>query len=361
MSVAPTPAVGHPELVERPRDRDRLVRLHAGENPFGASAGVYDAIASEMARVHHYPDPSSRELVEAIAELHGVSTEQISVGNGVDEMILFLILALRDEHRPAVITEATFQSYQESLIVARQRFVCCPLDGYRLPVAEIAAQLRSGSPLAFVCNPHNPTGSTLARGELAELQRAATDGDGVLIVDEAYAEYAGRRFASALPLTPAGADVCVLRTLSKAYGLAGLRVGYAVGSPSLIARVQAQHRPLPYRVNRLAQVAAVAALADQDFVRRSSRQVAQTRDWLREELGALGLHGPPSAANFVLVRAGSRAAELCRDLDRRGFRVRDTSTLGLPGHIRISIGARGDMITLLDTIAEMLTHDPPGT
>ncbi|MFC5289078.1 pyridoxal phosphate-dependent aminotransferase [Actinokineospora guangxiensis] len=324
----------------------RAVRLHTNENPHGPSPTVAAAIAAEAARVHRYPDGDAHELVEAIAVHHGVDTDQISVGNGVDEVILLLTMALRAPGVTAVVTDGTFRSYHESLAALSDDADLLPLDGYQVPVAAIADRLRRGSCYAFVCNPHNPAGTTLSRSDVADLVAAAEEGGSTVVLDEAYAEYAGPGFATALPHVQRGGPVCVLRTFAKAYGLAGLRVGYLVGQPELVARVNALHRPLPYHVNRMAQAAAIAALADQDHLWRTTEETTATRDWFAAELAAAGMPAVASSANFVLVPVPDPAAARAA-LQLRGFLVRDTTGMGLPHHLRVAIGTREEMTALL--------------
>jgi histidinol-phosphate aminotransferase len=142
----------------------------------------------------------------------------------------------------------------------------------------------------------------------------------------------------------------VLRTFSKAYGLAGLRVGYLVGDPDVVARVGRLHAAVPYHVNRMAQRAAVAALADQRFVRDSVSRTVATREWFRRALRGLGLRALPSAGNFVLVALGPVASAVAAELRDRGFAVRDTADMGLAGHLRVSIGTPDQMRSLLDEL-----------
>jgi histidinol-phosphate aminotransferase len=325
------------------------VRLHTNENPHGPSPTVAAAVAAEVARLHRYPDGEAHELVEAIAVHHGVDTDQISVGNGVDEVILLLTMALRAPGATAVVTDGTFRSYHESLAALGDDADLLALEGYRVPVAAIAERLRRGSRYAFVCNPHNPTGTALSRSDVAELVAAAEEGGSTVVLDEAYAEYAGPGFATALPHVQRGGPVCVLRTFAKAYGLAGLRVGYLVGPRELVAAVNALHRPLPYHVNRMAQAAAVAALADQDHLWRTTEETIATRDWFTAELAAAGLPAVASSANFVLLPVADPAATRAA-LELRGFLVRDTTGMGLPHHLRIAIGTRAEMAGLLTAL-----------
>ncbi|GIH10957.1 hypothetical protein Rhe02_90240 [Rhizocola hellebori] len=278
----------------------------------------------------------------------------MSIGNGVDEVILFLVLALADDSRPAAVTDATFTSYRESMLAARQPFTTIGLRDYHVPVDEIAAKLRAGAPFAFVCNPHNPTGGVLKEAELAELHRAACDGGGTLIVDEAYGEYADEDFASSIALAATAGNICVLKTFSKAYGLAGLRVGYSIGDPGVTAKVNRLHGAIPYHVNRLAQRAAVAALVDQRFMRQAVSRTVATREQFRLGLSRLGLRCLPSQGNFVLVHLGGQSSIIALMLRERGFAVRDTTDMGLPHHIRVSIGTPGQMDALLDGLTSLL-------
>ncbi|MFE3661170.1 pyridoxal phosphate-dependent aminotransferase [Streptomyces sp. NPDC059165] len=333
---------------------DAMLRLHAGENPYGASPGVLSVLAAELGSVHHYPDRPDADLLAALVQHHDVAPERIALGNGIDEVILLLALALADEGQPTVITGGTFLSYAESLRAARRPFVACPLDGYRQPVDEVAGHLRRGAPLAFVCNPHNPTGGLLDLTELSVLQDAAAEGGGVLVVDEAYAEYAGQGFTSAMSLAAEGSGVAVLRTFSKAYGLAGLRIGYLIADPTVTAAVERARGALPYSVNRLAQHAAVAALADQRYMREAVAAVAETRERFRAELLAMGLDSPPSHGNFVLVRLGPRAPRTAAHLRALGCLVRDTADMGLPGHLRISIGTPAQMRRALAALGKAM-------
>ncbi|WP_161952672.1 histidinol-phosphate transaminase [Actinoplanes sp. TFC3] len=332
-----------------------MLRLHAGENPYGASPRALAVLAAQVTRVHRYPDRPDADLLAALAHHHRVAPERIALGNGIDEVILLLALALADEGQPTVVTAGTFLSYTESLRAARRPFVPCPLEGYRQPVDEVAKHLRDGAPLAFVCNPHNPTGGVLDAPELTVLQDAAAEGGGLLVVDEAYAEYAGPDFTSAASRAAEGSGVAVLRTFSKAYGLAGLRIGYLIADPAVTAAVECARGALPYSVNRLAQHAALAALADQRHMRETAAAVVETREQFRSELHAIGLESPPSRGNFVLVRLGPRAPRTTARLAALGCLVRDTADMGLPGHLRISIGTPAQMRRALAALARAVT------
>ena len=332
-----------------------VLRLHASENVYGTSSAVLGAVAEELSRMHRYPDSAGTELVHAIAGFHGVGPERVSIGNGVDEVILLLVLALADATRPALTTDATFPSYRESMRATGQPFTTCALRDYRVPVDDLAARLRAGAPFAFVCTPHNPTGGVLDEAAITTLHQAALTGGGVLIVDEAYGEYAAPGFASSLPAAATGRNICVMKTFSKAYGLAGLRVGYVVGDPAVIAKVNRLHPAVPYHVNRLAQRAAVAALADQRFMREAVARTVETREHFRDRLRALGLRCLPSQGNFVLVHLGPDHERSAMLLRANGFAVRDTADMGLPDHIRVSIGTPDQMQAFLDELADLPT------
>lgn len=345
-------------MTARLQDLDKridVLRLHASENVYGASSAVLGAVAEELSNMHRYPDSAGVELVHAIAGFHGVAPERVSIGNGVDEVILLLVLALADGTRPALTTDATFTSYRESMRATGQPYTTCALRDYHIPVDDLAARLRDGAPFAFVCTPHNPTGGVLDEAAITTLHEAAIAGGGVLIVDEAYGEFAGAGFASSLPAAATGRNICVMKTFSKAYGLAGLRVGYVVGDPAVIAKVNRLHSAVPYHVNRLAQRAAVAALSDQRFMRESVARTVETREHFRDSVRALGLRCLPSHGNFVLVHLGQGHEHLAMSLHANGFAVRDTVDMGLPQHIRVSIGTPEQMQAFLDGLADLLT------
>jgi histidinol-phosphate aminotransferase len=319
--------------------------LHRSENPWGASPKAVEAARAELLRVHRYPDPRHTALIDALAAHHGVTTDRVAVGNGVDELIMLLVLALRDTGR-AVVNEATYQGYPKCLDAVGQWVTHVPLDRYRVCSASLREEMHNEPALVFVCNPHNPTGSVLDADAVKSLCETAYATGSYLVFDEAYAEFADDSFTSALPWAREGGPVSVLRTFSKAYGLASLRVGALIGGPDVVSRIETVQDAMPYHVNRLAQAAACAALADQAFLEQTRVYTQTARTMLCCALDRLGIRYLPSQTNFVTVHLGGSAPEVTRQLLADHIHVRDAADMGMPGWIRISLGTPSDVLTL---------------
>jgi histidinol-phosphate aminotransferase len=299
-----------------------------------------------MAAVSLYPDPDCEQLVSALARHWSTTPEKIAVSNGSDEMILLCALALGDTARRGVVSAGTFRGHRFALEVARRGCHEVPLVDGQID-AESFARAIPDAGIAFLCTPHNPSGTALSTSEF-ELIVAAAVATGVpLVVDEAYIEFATPGTPSAIDLVESDLTVIALRTFSKAYGLAGLRVGYAVGGRREIAAIRSTQRVLPFRVNRLGQAAALAALADDTCIDRVRMETAEKRRWFTQGLRGRGFRVRDSEANFVTV-AVDDPAEAARKLrDDHAIAVRDTQDMGYPGHVRISLGRKEELERVL--------------
>lgn len=295
-----------------------------------------------MAAVSLYPDPDCEQLVSALARRWSTTPEKIAVSNGSDELILLCALALGDTARQGVVSAGTFRGHRIALEVARRGCHEVSLVDGQID-AESFAHAIPDAGIAFLCTPHNPSGTALSTPEF-ELIVAAAMATGVpLVVDEAYMEFATAGTPSAVDLVESDLAVIALRTFSKAYGLAGLRVGYAVGGRREIAAIRSAQRVLPFRVNRLGQAAALAALADDTCIDRVRTETAEKRRWFTQGLRARGFRVHDSEANFVTVAVDDPAA-VARELrDDHAIAVRDTQDMGYPGHVRISLGRKSEL------------------
>ncbi|WP_416981269.1 pyridoxal phosphate-dependent aminotransferase [Streptomyces sp. T028] len=321
------------------------VRLHLSESPYGPSPHALRAAHEAVDATGTYPDPARTAPAQAVAELLGVRPDQVAVANGSDELVLLTALCLGDLQRPGVTTAGTFPGYRICLENVRR--------GCReVPVGDLAALADAfdGAGVVYVCNPHNPTGDALDRAGFDLLvERAAATGT-PLVVDEAYLDFAPPGTPQVLDHLGTGAPVLALRTFSKAHGLAGLRIGYAVGSAGLVGRLREVQGSMPFSVNRAAQAAAVAALADRGHVERVRRDNAVARERFRADLAARGRRALPSVTNFLAVPVPD-SARTERLLERdHGILVRDAGRFGLEGHLRISVGGAADLARLLDAL-----------
>ncbi|MGA8116145.1 MAG: aminotransferase class I/II-fold pyridoxal phosphate-dependent enzyme, partial [Actinocatenispora sp.] len=246
---------------------DELVRLHLSESAYGASPAATAAAGSALERISVYPDPGRVRVAEALAAHYRLPAEQIVVSNGSDELVLFSTLALGGPELPGLVTEGTFPGYLSCLETVRRPVRAVPLRGATVDVDAVIEQLPQCG-VGYLCNPHNPSGGSFTRAEMDRLVAAAARTGVPLVFDEAYMEFAEPDTPQARDYLDGTAPVIALRTFSKAYGLAALRIGYAIGAAGPIRQIRAVQGVLPFSANRSAQAAAAAAVADQEFVRR---------------------------------------------------------------------------------------------
>ncbi len=325
------------------------IKLNTNELPFPPPPEVHAAIAAEIARLPRYPDPRSTALREALAAFHGLAPAQVIVGNGSDDLLNLLARAFGGAGRVTVETFPSYSLYPVITAMAGGAICSVPLgEGFSLPLEALAA---AHADLLFLTCPNAPTGVRFPLDQLRELARRCT---GLLVIDEAYAEFARE---SAIGLLAGSPNVVVTRTFSKAFGLAGLRVGYAMADPEVVAILDRIRDS--YNVNRLSQAGALAALGAWPYYAERIREIVATRDRLRAALLSLGWQVPPSEANFLFaepVRAGGSpgadvAAELYRHLEARRILVRHFAKHPLTApFLRISIGSRSEMDTLLTEV-----------
>jgi histidinol-phosphate aminotransferase len=315
-----------------------LVRLSANENPLGPSPRVVEAIRREAARVHLYPDGGASALRAALARGMGISPDQIVVGNGADELIGMVALAAFEPGDEVVVPTPSFEPYATSVVLAGARVRESPMAGYETDLDDVLRRVTDRTKAVILCSPHNPATTIIRRGPLLKLLEALGDDPPLVVLDEAYRDFADDpEYPDGVALLSRFPRVLVLRTFSKIAALAGLRVGYAVGAPSSIDRLNRTRAP--FNVNRLGQVAALAALDDVEHWDRTRRLVLEERAFLTRELARRGFTVPPSQANFALVKVAGASAVRERLL-RAGLVVRDGGALGYPDHLRIAIGTR---------------------
>ncbi len=322
------------EELERELGIAGAAKLASNENPLGPSPRAVAAIRACAERVHRYPDGASFALRARLAERLGVPGERLVFGTGSDEILELLAKAFLGPGDEAVHAWPSFAMYPIVVRGMGATPVAVPLSaGFVHDLDALAAAVTPRTQLVFVCNPNNPTATSVGADAFDRFAERLPSG-AVLVVDEAYREYARRPdFPDALAWTARRPGTIVLRTFSKIYGLAGLRIGYGVADPELASYLErARH---PFNVNLVAEAAALAALDDDAHVAASQRVNAEGLETLNRELTGLGLEVVPSDANFVLVRVGAGVYER---LLHEGVIVRPMAGFGLPEHVRITVG-----------------------
>ncbi|MFQ6672353.1 MAG: histidinol-phosphate transaminase [Candidatus Tectimicrobiota bacterium] len=335
------------EEVERELGIAEAVKLASNENPLGPSPKAWEAARRALGEVHRYPDGGAYYLRHALAERLGVGPDEVVVGNGSNDVLVLLTQALMTPDDEAVVGDPAFVVYRLAVQAMGARVVAVPLADFTHDLPAMAQAVTERTRLLFVANPNNPTG-TMVTAEAVEALLAEVPDHVVVVMDEAYVEYIDREdFPDCLAAVRAGRPVVVYRTFSKIYGLAGLRVGYAVAPKSLVAAIN-QIRA-PFNVNRVGQAAALAALDDDAHVRTSQEVNRVGLAHLTAGLAALGVAYVPSVANFLLVEVGDGRAAY-EALLRQGVVVRPMGGYGLAPYVRVTVGTAEENTRFLEAL-----------
>lgn len=328
---------------------DAVVRLHLSETATPSELARL-AATEDAAKLGRYPDPTYADLIAELATFWQVDRDEIVVGNGSDELLLLSALAY-GAGAPGVVTGGTFKGHRYAVEATGQPVIEVPLTASgRIDAIGFAAAL-DGAGIGFLCTPHNPGGAALEQDELDVIVDAARRTGATLVIDEAYMEYASPGTPSSA--VPPSEGIVVLRTFSKAYGLAGLRIGYAIGRASDLAVIVDLQRVIPFRVNRPGAAAAVAALRDQGHLAHTCATNTRRRTWFTSALRARGIEVRPSEANFVAIAVSDPAAVCAHLLDVHGIAVRDASEMGFEGHVRVALGDERALRRIVDVIGEV--------
>jgi len=310
----------------------RTFKLSANESPYDPLPSVQAVLANAAAHVNLYPDNTAARLTDAVAARFAVPPEHVAVGCGSVGIAQQLLEAVGEPGAEVLYAWRSFEAYPYLTQLANAEAVTVPLADHAHDLAAMAAAITGRTRLIFVCNPNNPTGTVVRRAELAEFLRHVP-ADCLVVLDEAYVQYVrDPDVPDGIELYRDRPNVAVLRTFSKAYGLAGLRVGFLIGHEPVAAAVR--KTMLPFTVNSLAQAAAVASLAAEAELMERVETVVKERDRVRSELLGQGWAVPPTEANFVWLPLGERAAEFAAACDEAGVSVRPYA----PDGVRITIG-----------------------
>jgi histidinol-phosphate aminotransferase len=331
---------------------DEIVKLASNENAWGPSPKAAAAIAAAIPELHRYPDGGGYYLRKAIGERFGLSIESVILGNGSTEIIEMLAKAYLADGDEAVFSQQSFVMYPIAVASVNAKGISVPATNDRKH--DIDAILRAITPrtrLLFIANPSNPTGTYLTRGEMDHLLAKAPE-QVLVVVDQAYHEYVGAPdYPDALDDLRTGRNVIILRTFSKIYGLAGIRIGYGFAHPEVIAILNRVRSP--FNTSHLAQIAGLAALDDKEWAERCSRENAKELAFLEGEMARRGIRFTKSVANFILVEFGPEAQKMIGEFEKSGVIIRPVGGPGLAGCGRVSVGTRREnerFVAALDRI-----------
>jgi histidinol-phosphate aminotransferase len=341
------------EEVERELDIHDAVKLASNENPLGPSPLGVEAAKEALAGSNRYPDGNGFYLREALAQRHEIPAEKIILGNGSTEIIDLIARLLLSSADAGVTSHGSFPLYYIAIRAAGARLVQVPLRDYRFDLETMARDLPPDAKLIYLANPNNPTGTMFTADDL-DAFLARIPAHAFVVLDEAYWDYVERAdYSRSLDLVRRGANLMVLRTFSKVYGLAGLRIGYGLGPAALLMEMNKIRGP--FNTSGVAQAAALAALGDSAHVRRSVESNRAGLIQLRSGLRDLGVKPIPSVANFLLAEFGYDTGPLTEELTKRGVIVRPMGWMGFPNAIRISVGTHEENEKCLRALADLLS------
>jgi histidinol-phosphate aminotransferase len=328
------------------------IKLASNENPLGPSPRALAAVQAELANLHRYPDSHAYYLKEELSRRLDIQPQQLILGNGSDEILDLLVRALVAPGDEVVSTAHTFLMYGLLTQAVGGVFRAVPLKDLALDLPAVAQAVTAKTKLILLNNPNNPTGSVFHRADW-EAFLAALPATVTVVLDEAYIEFADD------PDVPRGLEYLAedrllvgLRTFSKAYGLAGLRVGYGYGPSALLDFLNRLR--LPFNVNRLAQAGARAALLDDEFLERTRELVRRGRDYLCRELSRMGLAFAPTQANFILIFVGRPALAVYQAMLKEGVIVRAMDAYDFPECIRVNVGLPAENARFLEALGKVL-------
>ncbi len=345
--------------VQRELGVSRAIKLASNENAMGPAPLARAAMRGHIKDANIYPESSAPDLRTKIAQKYSVAPVNVILGNGSDEIMQLLAHVFLGVETEAIIPENSFSMYRIVTKCFGAKAVFVPLKNYHLDLEATLSAVNDRTRLIFLASPNSPTGTIITNRRLERFLAAIADKNVIVVYDEAYAEYVDAKdAASGLKYFRNHPSVIVLRTFSKMYGLAGLRVGYGLAQPwliDLLNRVRA-----PFNVNLLAQVAALAALDDTDHVKRSLEMNKDGMDYISGQLRSMGYEVIDSQANFLTFRPTVDAGFIYDELLKRGIIVRRLSSFGMPDHIRVTVGTPRQNKTFITRLKQVIKQKTNG-
>ncbi len=325
------------EEIKRQLGLKEVIKLASNENPLGPSPKAVAAIKKNLSGINRYPDSSGFYLKRKLARVLNLQPVNIILGNGSDELIDIIIKTFVEEDEHIITSDGTFLEYKIISQVKGRIVITLPLRYFKYDLESIKRKIDRNTKLIFISNPNNPTGTYVTRFELEDFMRDLPPGV-LLVLDEAYDTFIDvDDFPNGLSYIK-DKNVIVLKTFSKAYGLAGLRVGYAVTRPEFASYMEIARQP--FNVNLLAQTAAIAALDDKKFLSKSRKVILEGKGYLYDALNTMGVPYVPSVTNFILIDVGRDGVGVFKEMLKYGVIIRDMKQYGFKNFIRVTVGTK---------------------
>lgn len=354
-SIVPYPPGKPIEELEREYGVKNSIKLASNENAWGSSPKAIEAIRKALGNLHRYPDGSNYYLVQAIAEKVGFSPDEVVVGNGSDEIIEFLVKAYVENGDEVITSHPSFLMYQKVVQVRGGVNKILPLKGMHHDLEAILASITDRTRLIFLDNPNNPTATAITPVDLYTFLSKVPE-TVIVVLDEAYVDFMDSEVQvdvySLIHNSKGRCGVVALRTFSKAYGLAGIRVGFGLMSAEIAGYLHRVRQP--FNVNQLAQVAAIAALQDTEFYQKTLQGTREGKAWLQKEVEKLGCISYSSQTNFFLIDVKGDATVLYEAMLHKGVIIRSMKAYGYTNVIRITVGTTEENSRFVSTLATCL-------
>lgn len=339
------------EELERELGITGSIKLASNENPIGPSPKAVKAILDNVNKLNRYPDGSSYYLKEKISAVFGLPMERIITGNGSNELIELAIRSFLSPGDEVIQAIPTFLVYEKVVNGAGGDLVSVDLNAFKISLDDIKEAVTPKTKIIFVNNPNNPTGTGLSKNEMMDFIKSIPE-DIVIVLDEAYIEFASGKVAKGIDLLEERERLIVLRTFSKLYGLAGLRIGYGFSSAEIVDYINRVRQP--FNANLLAQAAAVAALDDDDFVAKTLNLVKDGLEYLYKNLDEMQLEYLPTETNFFLIKVPSGGKNIYQLMLKEGVIIRSMESYGLGDYIRINVGLPEENERFIKTLKKVL-------
>lgn len=329
-----------------------VIKLASNENPLGCSEKVKKVMMEAAEEINLYPDASNFELKKALSEHLGVDTKRIFCGTGSDLLIRVICNLFLDPGDEIIMGGVSFQRYEDSAQIMGGKTVKIPMKNHRLDVETMVNSITEKTRIIWFCTPNNPTGAMVTKTELFNVLDRIPE-DVIIVMDEAYYEYVtDEEYPQTLPLIDKYPNMIILRTFSKAYGLAGLRVGYGIANEEITKYINSILGP--FDTNLIAQAAAITALKDKEFLKNAVETNTIGREYFYREFDRLGLEYIISQANFVMVNVGRDDKDVFNRLLRKGVIVRPGHLFGMNNWLRVSVGTMDQNQRFINELENLL-------
>jgi histidinol-phosphate aminotransferase len=331
-------------------DPEGIIKLASNESALGVAPSALKAIQEFAAEAHRYPDGGAYVLRQKLCQKLNVKPDEVIFGAGSNEILVFLAMTLMGQGKSVVASEKAFVIYKILSKMTGTDFIEVPMKGLTHDLSSMADAIREDTSIVFVCNPNNPTGSMVGEDDINKFMERVPE-DVLVVFDEAYAEICLQTMPDTFKFFRQQRAVIILRTFSKAYGLAGLRVGYGIGPAELIQAIGKPRQP--FNTTLIGQMAAAAALDDDDFIEASKENYLKGRQIIESACEGLGLQYEKTYTNFMLIKTG-RGLEVTKALTERGVIVRPMAPYGLSEWIRVSFGTESENHQFVTVLKEVM-------